>query len=116
MSRASKKAGSSTGAKRGSSSTAAKGRGTSAAGAAAGGKSRRKKAAKAPLATREMAAVVLDEEPMSQVTLKMRASQHRQLAKMAFNQGTTMRGVIMRALKAAGLKVTKQDLVDRRRR
>jgi len=35
---------------------------------------------------------------------------------MAFDAGTTMRGIIMRALKAKGLTVTKEDLIDRRRK
>jgi len=35
---------------------------------------------------------------------------------MAFDAGTTMRGIIMRALKSKGLTVTKQDLSDRRRK
>ncbi len=55
-------------------------------------------------------------EPQSQVTLQMRASLHRELARLAFESGMTMRGYIMRALKASGLEVTDADLVDRRRR
>lgn len=55
-------------------------------------------------------------EPDSQVTIKMRASLHQELAAKAFTSGMTMRGFIMRALKEAGLKVTEDDLVDRRRR
>lgn len=55
-------------------------------------------------------------ETISQVTLKMRESLHRELARKAFNSGMTMRGYIMRALKQAGLGVTEADLVDRRRR
>ena len=75
------------------------------------------KAPKAPLSTREMAvARAVDDEPMSQITIKLRQSQHRQLAQMAFDAGTTMRGIIMRALKTKGLSVTKDDLKDRRRR
>ena len=72
----------------------------------------RAKARKEPIATREPA----EGEPMSQITLKLRQSQHRQLAQMAFEAGTTMRGIIMRALKTKGLTVTKEDLKDRRRR
>lgn len=55
-------------------------------------------------------------EPISQFTLKLRESLHRELAKKAFNSGMTMRGFIMNALKKAGLNVTEVDLVDRRRR
>ena len=55
-------------------------------------------------------------ERQSQVTLKMRESLHRELARKAFDSGMTMRGFIMRALRRAGLDVTDADLVDRRRR
>ncbi len=55
-------------------------------------------------------------EPDSQVTIKMRASLHQELAAKAFTSGMTMRGFIMSALKQAGLKVTEDDLIDRRRR
>jgi hypothetical protein len=55
-------------------------------------------------------------EPISQFTLQLRESLHRELAKKAFNSGMTMRGFIMNALKKAGLNVTEVDLVDRRRR
>ena len=88
-----------------------------------GKKASASKARKAPLATREVAAasnrarsLEQDDEPVSQITLKLRQSQHRQLAQMAFDAGTTMRGIIMRALKTKGLTVTKEDLKDRRRR
>ncbi len=56
------------------------------------------------------------EEPLSQVTLKMRESLHRELTRKAFNSGMTIRGYIMRALQQTGLGVTESDLVDRRRR
>lgn len=56
------------------------------------------------------------QEKMSQFTLKMRESLHRELARMAFDSNMTMRGFIMNALKGKGLSVTKADLVDRRRR
>ena len=51
-----------------------------------------------------------------QFTLKMRESLHRELARLAFDAGMTMRGFIMRALSEKGLKVDDRDLVDRRRR
>jgi hypothetical protein len=54
-------------------------------------------------------------EPISQVTIKMRESLHRELARKAFDSGMTMRGYIMRALKQAGLGVTESDLVDGRK-
>ena len=54
-------------------------------------------------------------EPVSQVTIKMRESLHKELARKAFNSGMTMRGYIMRALKQAGLGVTEADLVDGRK-
>jgi hypothetical protein len=46
----------------------------------------------------------------------MRESLHQELARMAFDARMTMRGFIMSALKSKGLSVTKDDLVDRRRR
>ena len=55
-------------------------------------------------------------ERQSQVTLQMRQSLHRELARKAFESGMTMRGFIMRALQKAGLEVTDTDLIDRRRR
>ena len=55
-------------------------------------------------------------EPISQVTIKMRESLHRELARQAFNSEMTMRGFIMRALKQAGLGVTESDLVDGRKK
>lgn len=55
-------------------------------------------------------------EPVSQVTLKMRESLHRELARKAFDSGMTMRGYVMRALRKSGLGVTEADLVDRRKR
>ena len=51
-----------------------------------------------------------------QFTLKMRESLHRELARLAFEAGMTMRGFSMRALREKGLKVSERDLVDRRRR
>ena len=51
-----------------------------------------------------------------QFSLKMRESLHRELARLAFEAGMTMRGFIMRALREKGLKVSARDLVDRRRR
>jgi hypothetical protein len=56
------------------------------------------------------------QEKMSQFTLKMRESLHRELARLAFDSDMTMRGFIMNALRGKGLSVTKTDLVDRRRR
>jgi hypothetical protein len=55
-------------------------------------------------------------EPISQVTIKMRESLHRELARNAFNSGMTMRGYIMRALKQNGLDVTEADLIDGRKK
>ena len=55
-------------------------------------------------------------ERESQFTLKMRESLHRDLARLALDTGMTMRGFIMSALKSKGLKVTEEDLVDRRKR
>ena len=57
-----------------------------------------------------------ESEPLSQFPLKMRASLHRDLKKLAVNNDMTMRGFIMEALKAKGLKVTDQDMADGRRR
>ncbi len=55
-------------------------------------------------------------ERMSQFTLKMRESLHRELARLALDAGMTMRGYIMNALKSKGLSVTEADLIDRRKR
>ena len=52
---------------------------------------------------------------LTQFTLQMRSSLHRELARKALNSGMTMRGYIMKALRDSGLKVTQADLVDRRR-
>jgi len=70
---------------------------------------RREARARPPRAPRK------SEEAVTQVTLKMRESLHRELARRAFNSGMTMRGYIMRALKQAGLHVTEADLLDRRK-
>lgn len=72
-----------------------------------------KKRPKQPLSSRQASD---RQEKMSQFTLKMRESLHRELARMAFDANMTMRGFIMNALKSKGLSVTKADLVDRRRR
>ena len=66
--------------------------------------------------TRQPKAPRKSEEALSQVTLKMRESLHRELARKALNSGMTIRGYIMRALQQTGLGVTESDLVDRRRR
>ena len=55
-------------------------------------------------------------ERLSQVTLQMRQSLHRELSRRAFDSNMTMRGYIMRALQKSGLGVTDADLIDRRRR
>ena len=55
-------------------------------------------------------------EPISQFTLKLRASLHKELARLAFDNDMTMRGYIMNALKEQGLNVTEEDLIDRRRK
>ncbi len=72
-------------------------------------RSRKEARARPPKAPRK------SEEAITQVTLKMRESLHRELARKAFNSGMTMRGYIMRALKQAGLHVTEADLRDRRK-
>ena len=55
-------------------------------------------------------------EKLCQFTLSMRESLHRELAVAALGEGMTMRGLIMRALRDAGLGVRDDDLVDRRRK
>lgn len=79
-----------------------------------------RKRATRPPAPRPRASRVLEpeigSEPVSQVTIKMRESLHRELARKAFNSDMTMRGYIMRALKQAGLGVTESDLVDGRKK
>ena len=59
---------------------------------------------------------VEEQERQSQFTLKMRASLHKELARLALDSGMTMRGYIMDALKSKGLSVTEADLVDRRKK
>ncbi|MGI9326995.1 MAG: hypothetical protein ACR2PZ_17390 [Pseudomonadales bacterium] len=59
---------------------------------------------------------VAEQESVSQFTLKLRASLHRELTVLAFNSGMTMRGFVMNALKQQGLNVEDDDLVDRRKR
>lgn len=72
--------------------------------------------AKAPLSSARPVARSKGGEGSSQVTLKMRESLHRELARLAFDADMTMRGFIMNALKSKGLSVRKEDLVDRRRK
>ena len=69
-----------------------------------------------PAAEKATKLPVIPGEPTSQFTLKMRASLHKELARLAFDKDMTMRGYIMNALKEKGLNVTEEDLVDRRRR
>jgi len=59
---------------------------------------------------------VIPGEAISQFTLKMRASLHKELARLAFEKDMTMRGFIMNALKEKGLSVSEEDLIDRRRK
>lgn len=74
-------------------------------------------AAEQPKTSRPKAPLMSEKaERQSQVTLQMRESLHRELARKAFDSGMTMRGYIMNALKKSGLKVTDADLIDRRRR
>lgn len=56
------------------------------------------------------------EELVVQYPLKMRASLRDKLSQMAALEGMTMRGFIMSALKEKGLEVTKEDMVDRRKK
>ncbi|MGD8829174.1 MAG: hypothetical protein PVF57_01080 [Pseudomonadales bacterium] len=79
-------------------------------------RAKRKNSAGVSTPARQPKAPRKSEEPLSQVTIKMRESLHRELARKAFNSGMTMRGYIMRALRQAGLGITEADLVDRRRR
>lgn len=64
----------------------------------------------------ELASVMDSTEKLCQFTLSMRESLHRELAMAALAEGMTMRGLIMRALRDAGLGVRDDDLVDRRRK
>ncbi len=64
----------------------------------------------------ELASVMDSTEKLCQFTLSMRESLHRELAMAALAEGMTMRGLIMRALRDAGLGVHDDDLVDRRRK
>ena len=74
------------------------------------------KARRSPQSAGEQSPVTMPDERRSQVTLQMRESLHRELARKAFESGMTMRGYIMRALQKAGLEITESDLIDRRRR
>ena len=80
----------------------------------------KKPGVKKPLPQRRLDAHTGDahtgKERQSQFTLQMRESLRKELALKALESGMTMRGFIMRALRKSGLKVTEQDLVDRRRR
>lgn len=75
-----------------------------------------KRPARTPTSVKRPKSAKQSAESVSQVTIKMRESLHRELARKAFNSNMTMRGFIMHALKQAGLRVTEADLVDRRRK
>lgn len=52
----------------------------------------------------------------SQYLLKLRTELRDELVKLAAINGMTIRGFIMHALKEQGLKVTDDDMVDRRKK
>lgn len=53
-------------------------------------------------------------EKSVQLTLPLRADLHRALRVRAAKQGTTMRVIVLHALRAAGFPVEEADLADRR--
>ena len=57
-----------------------------------------------------------EDEPSRQFTLHLRESLHRALAVAALERGTSMRGIILDALKQQGFDVADADLLDKRRR
>ncbi len=55
-------------------------------------------------------------EEMTQFSLSLRKSLQMELAQLALNEVMTMWAFVLMALKAKGLSVSKEDLVDRRKR
>lgn len=57
---------------------------------------------------------VRTEEKAVQLALPLRAGLHHALRLRAAEQGTTMRAIVLHALRGAGLPVEEADLADRR--
>lgn len=55
------------------------------------------------------------EEALTQFSFSMRKSLRKELARLASDADMTMQAFILNALKAKGLGVTNEDLLDRRR-
>ena len=55
-------------------------------------------------------------EPVIQFSLSLRKSLRKELSQLASDEDVTMRAFVLDALKAKGLNVTDDDLIDRRRR
>ena len=53
---------------------------------------------------------------MSQYLLKLRTDLRDELIKLAANNGKTIRGFIMHALKEQGLEASEADMIDRRKK
>ena len=55
-------------------------------------------------------------EPVIQFSLSLRKSLRKELAQLASDEDMTMRAFVLDVLKAKGLNVTDDDLLDRRRK
>jgi len=55
------------------------------------------------------------DEPITQLSLSLRKSLHKQLIKLAVDADVTLRAFVLGALKKEGLPVRDDDLVDLRR-
>ena len=67
-------------------------------------------------ATRSKPKLKVVEEPIIQFSLSLRKSLRKELMVLASEEDMTMRAFVLDALKAKGLKVSDDDMVDRRRR
>ena len=73
-------------------------------------------ATKKDRATRSKPKIKVVEEPIIQFSLSLRKSLRKELMVLASEEDMTMRAFVLDALKAKGLKVSDDDMVDRRRR
>lgn len=70
----------------------------------------------APLPTEAPATRLGSSEPVVQFSFGLRKSQRRELQRLASEADMTMRAFILEALKARGLEVSEEDLLDLRRK
>lgn len=73
-------------------------------------------AAKKGRAARSKPKLKIVEEPIIQFSLSLRKSLRKELVMLASDGDMTMRAFVLDALKAKGLSVTDDDVIDRRRR